>query len=267
MASRWTTERVLQAAHEWVWIPDDAVRETSADLDVVGYPSYFAMPTQVMRTSSELPFDQLLARARDLAGAWNRDALFWWVRADSRPTDLEDQLLAHGASLVEETDILAIDLLGISAEQPALAAVSIDQLLVQRVSDERTVRDAEMIAAIAFETVPTPESRLPDILTDVEQTWYERTGFRSVAYLDDQPVATGGCTLVGEVARLWGAGVLPQHHGQGAYRSVLLHRLKLARLLGASLALTKGRTNTSGPILRRAGFTRYGVERCYRLTG
>ena len=30
------------------------------------------------------------------------------------------------------------------------------------------------------------------------------------------------------------------------------------------LALVKGRVETSGPILRRAGFTAYGDERCYR---
>lgn len=260
MAGRWTTERVLQAAREWVWIPDDAVRDTTADLDIVGYPSYFEMPTQVLRTSSELPFDDLLAHARDLAASWGRHVLFWWVVDDSRPTDLEDQLLSHGAILAEETDILAIDL-----GRALPPAVVDDRLVVQRICDEPTVRAGEMVAALAFGTEPPSDSRLPDILADVEQSWRERTGFRSIACLDAQPVATGGCTVVGEVARLWGAGVVPGHRGRGAYRAILHHRLELARTLGATLALTKGRTNTSGPILRRAGFTRYGAERCYRL--
>jgi hypothetical protein len=39
--------------------------------------------------------------------------------------------------------------------------------------------------------------------------------------------------------------------------------MALAREHGATLALVKGRVETSGPILRRAGFTAYGEERSY----
>ena len=76
----------------------------------------------------------------------------------------------------------------------------------------------------------------------------------------------GGYTLVGEVARLWGAGTRPAFRGRGAYRSLLAARMKLAREHGATLALVKGRVETSGPILRRAGFSSYGEERSYCLT-
>jgi hypothetical protein len=34
---------------------------------------------------------------------------------------------------------------------------------------------------------------------------------------------------------------------------------------GAAMALVKGRVETSGPILRRAGFTAYGQEVVYRV--
>lgn len=261
MGSRWTSGLVLEAAREWVWIPDDAERATTPELDIVGYPDYFVMPTQVMRASGEAPFDELLARARGIAEDWGRRELFWWVGRDDQRTDIEEQLLKHGAVLVEETDILAIEL----AAEPVTPGSPAD-FTVRRVCDEATVRDAEAIAAAAFDTEPTPDSRLTGVLAEVEETWRGRTSFRSIAYLDDLPVATAGCTLADEVARLWGAGVLAEYRGKGAYRAVLQHRLGLARSLGASLALTKGRTNTSGPILRRAGFERYGVERCYRLT-
>ncbi len=53
---------------------------------------------------------------------------------------------------------------------------------------------------------------------------------------------------------------------RGAYRAVLAERLRLARAHGAALALTKGRVETSCPILLRAGFTDYGEERCYWLS-
>ncbi len=256
-----TDERVMQAAREWVWIPDGALRDTSEDLDIVAYPAYFAMPTQVLRTSSRLPFDDLLARARGIARDWGRDDLFWWVAGDSHPADLEDRLLDHGAVLAEETAVLAIDL---RAGVPSLDVPA--DVSVRLVTDAESVRDAEMIAATAFETSPTPVQRLPEVLAEVRQSWRERSGFRSVAYVQDSPAATGGCTLAGDVARLWGAGSLPVFRGRGAYRAVLTHRLTVARELGATLGLVKGRTNSSGPILQRAGFIRYGEERSYRIT-
>ena len=46
---------------------------------------------------------------------------------------------------------------------------------------------------------------------------------------------------------------------------VLAERLRLAREHGVALALVKGRVETSGPILLRAGFADYGQERCYWL--
>jgi len=42
-------------------------------------------------------------------------------------------------------------------------------------------------------------------------------------------------------------------------------RLRIATAAGATLALTKGAVDTSGPILTRAGFVRYGEERVLAL--
>jgi hypothetical protein len=47
--------------------------------------------------------------------------------------------------------------------------------------------------------------------------------------------------------------------------AVLAERLRLARAHGATLALVKGRVETSGPILVRSGFAAYSEERCYWL--
>jgi GNAT superfamily N-acetyltransferase len=91
------------------------------------------------------------------------------------------------------------------------------------------------------------------------------SSFREVASLETEPVSTGGCTLHGEVAQLWGAVTLREHRRRGCYRAVLAERLRLARAHGATLALVKGRPETSGPILRRAGFTDCDTERCFWL--
>ena len=47
---------------------------------------------------------------------------------------------------------------------------------------------------------------------------------------------------------------------------MLAARLDYAAAHDMTMALVKGRVQTSGPILRRAGFGVYGQERSYRLT-
>jgi hypothetical protein len=46
---------------------------------------------------------------------------------------------------------------------------------------------------------------------------------------------------------------------------VLAERLRLARDHGATLVMAKGRVLPSAPTLLRAGFTDYGLQRCYWL--
>lgn len=91
----------------------------------------------------------------------------------------------------------------------------------------------------------------------------DRQGFAILATIDAMPAAAGRCRMYGEVARLAGAVTLPKARKQGAYERVLAARLTLARSWGATLALTRARPSTSVPILARAGFERYRIERCY----
>ena len=52
-------------------------------------------------------------------------------------------------------------------------------------------------------------------------------------------------------------------HSEISDRAVLAARLSYAVAHGATMALVKGRIDTSGPILRRAGFIAYGREPAY----
>jgi hypothetical protein len=81
-----------------------------------------------------------------------------------------------------------------------------------------------------------------------------------VAYVDGEPATTAGCTLAGEVARLWGGATRPELRGRGAYRASLGARLWLAQQQGAALGLVRAVTTTSAPIVRRLGFTGHGVD-------
>ena len=85
-----------------------------------------------------------------------------------------------------------------------------------------------------------------------------------VAYLDGVPVGAGESPSAGDVARLWGGAVREEARGlRRLPRRCLDARLRYGRDHGATMALVKGRIQTSGPILRRAGFERYGEERSY----
>jgi GNAT superfamily N-acetyltransferase len=90
-------------------------------------------------------------------------------------------------------------------------------------------------------------------------------GGMAVAYIDGSPAGSGGVHIVGGVARLFGGGVVESARGQGVYRALLAARLAYGVAHGATMALVKGRAETSGPILRRAGFAVYGQELVYRV--
>ena len=70
----------------------------------------------------------------------------------------------------------------------------------------------------------------------------------------------------GDVARLYGAVTLPEFRSRGCYHAVLGARLRIARDLGATIAITRGRPLTSGRLLVTSGFTVHDVETCYRLS-
>ncbi|WP_124707437.1 GNAT family N-acetyltransferase [Gordonia insulae] len=85
-----------------------------------------------------------------------------------------------------------------------------------------------------------------------------------VASVAGIPVGAGGYSLAGEVARLWGAAVLPEYRGRGVYRGLILDRVLDGRRRGATLALVHAE-QTSSPILQRIGFGRFGERRRVRI--
>lgn len=107
----------------------------------------------------------------------------------------------------------------------------------------------------------TVEDGYAEYLRDLEQ----QQGFAIIATVDGERVAVGRCRMYGEVARLFGAVILPQARNRGAYGRVLAARLTQAKTWGATLAQTRARPSTSALTLMRAGFERYRVERCYRI--
>jgi len=247
-----------------VWIPPDAQQVRTREYQLIAYPEDFQHPTEVAWTAAARPAAEVIAEVTAQVRTWGRDRVYWWVRGDTRPADTEATLQERGATLAQTVQVLAYDMTsGVPDLGPASPGAGLRAELVR---DEPTLRATHLVAAEVWDD---HRERTPAVvageLADITAALRAWSDFRVVVYCGDEPAAAGGCTLVGEVARLWGAGTRPAFRGRGAYRSLLAARMKLAHERRATLALVKGRVETSGPILRRAGFSSYGEERSYCL--
>jgi hypothetical protein len=262
--AEWTEQDILEAAAAWVWVPAGAEQVRTDEYQLIRYPDRLIDPTwppaHVAWSKTTRAVDDVIDEVAGHVRAWDLGRVHWWVSNVSAPSDTEQVLRARGGVLDETLEVLAYDL---SFTGPAPDAP--EDVTVELVHDERTVRAAAFVAATGWGRPDPDEAEVARQLADLTGGVREGPGFRIVAFVGNQPVSTGGCTLAGPVARLWGAVTLPAWRGRGGYRSVLAERMRLAAQRGATLALVKGRVDTSGPILKRVGFLRHGEERRYRL--
>ncbi|MGH3202487.1 MAG: GNAT family N-acetyltransferase [Streptosporangiaceae bacterium] len=213
---------------------------------------------QVTWSRTTRPLGEVIDEIAGHARGWGVPGVAWWISAATEPAGTEEALRARDAELIDAVQILARELGG---ELPELDVP--DNVVVELVQDERTFRASSAITVQGWGRPEPDEAELARQLDETLANLTTWSSFRLVALVDGEPVTTGGCTLAGEVAQLWGAITLPASRGRGSYRAVLAERLRLAREHGATLALVKGRILTSGPTLLRAGFADYGQERCY----
>ena len=253
-------DRVAAASAAWVWFPDDATAVSAEDHLLVRWPAYFDAPPTLLRTDPDAHPDEVLDEVTDRVRAWGAATVECWVKLDA-PPGLEEALAARGAEAGEVVDVFALDLAaGVPDLDPPAEVETRWQL------DEATTRDALGVAVEAFgEGSVPPDERVRELAEEAAAAHREGWGGTSVAYLDGRPVGSGGLTLAEDVARLWGGGVVPAARGRGVYRALLAARLEHAVRRGATMALVKGRVDTSAPILLRAGFAAYGQERAYLL--
>ncbi len=256
MTTNWDAEAVLAASNKWSWVPDGAPHVRTDEYLVVACPDYFLTPTSARVFGSERDAVVLADEIADIARGFGRDRLWWRLSELTRPEGLEPELVRRGATVVERMDVLALP---IADGVPDLAVP--DDVEVRRVTDPQTVRDAIAVGNDAFGGEEPTDEQVASSLAEVERGLGDDSGGRWVAYVDGRPAGTGGYTLADDVCRLWGGGTHGTLRGRGAYRAVLAARLDAARAAGATLALTHGVVDTSSPILRRMGFTRYGEER------
>ena len=262
--SSWTPRRVLDAMVAMEWSPDGAIEVRTDDYRLIRYPDWALDPTfpaaQVTRSRTGRSVAEIIDEVATQVRRWRLPGVAWRVSSETWPPDTEATLRARGGKRIDAVRILARELDG----DPADLAVPAD-VHVELVAGERAFRAASLITMRVWgRKEPSDEALAREFAEAIRdlQTW---SSFRLLASLGGEPVACGGCTLHADVAHLHGAVTLREYRRRGAYRAVLAERLRLARSHGATLALVKGRTETSGPILLRAGFAEYDEERSYWL--
>jgi 8-oxo-dGTP pyrophosphatase MutT (NUDIX family) len=251
-------DEVLAAAAAWTWTPYDATVAETEHLTLV-----VRNGRATVNRAEGTDAAKLIIAVIRLAGANRADEIVWPVHPGTVPAGLGAALERAGAEVEVQSDISSYDLTGPlpSLEVPADVTVEI-------VNDAVQLEEAYPVVAAAFEEpVASAEYRATDAAQLAEQVALgeQRRQFQFIARIEGRVVASGGVTVDGPAARLWGAAVHPDARGRGAYRAILAARLQLAAQLGARFALVKARTGTSAPILRRAGFVAHGQETTYKL--
>jgi GNAT superfamily N-acetyltransferase len=173
--------------------------------------------------------------------AHGRTALSWEVGSSATPPDLVERLLELGLMMDDEP--LRV---GMALSSPPSGLPEVE---VRRAESDADLRIAEEIASSVFGT-PFREPAPPDPSTSVY-----------LAYVDGHPIgrATGSFSEHG--VTLFGAAVLPEARGRGAYRALVHARWQDAVARGTPLAVTDAGSQ-SRPILERMGFREVCTIRC-----
>ncbi len=255
------SEEVVAACRAWTWVPDDARTEETDEYLLVRFPDYADRLLVVLRfqpAGDEVAaLERLLARAAETG----LPDVTIWVRLDAA-AGLDHVMTGRGGVLDETTDVLARDLTG---GVPDLGRNGVEVRWVEGEDAVDRLRDSHTVFSTVFGGAVPPESRLEVEALQARHDHAHGLGGGLVAYVDGVPVGSGGLTVVDGVARLWSGSVVERHRGRGAYRALLAARLAYAVEHGCTMGLVKGRVETSGPILRRAGFEVFGQERAYRF--
>ena len=174
-----------------------------------------------------------------------------FYRLGSGATEVMDVLGSMSAAPAGVYDIVAT---GAPAPPADVLQGSTD---VVEVRTREQVAEFERTSALGW-GYPPPSDQA------IDAAWQRLEPGSFLARCGGVAAGTGGFTLVGPVARFWGAAVVPAARGRGVYRALVASRLRAAAARGATLALVHAGP-ASSPILQRLGFVKFGERRTFRV--
>ncbi len=246
-------DRVRAAARRWIWVPVDATEVTTEEYRLNHYTDY----TGVQWSRTQRPLAALLDEVVEHARAAGRPRVRWWIDDRTRPADTADELASLGLRRAQRLEVLALSVEAVLAEPEDVEVVE----LTTREQVERGMR----LSAEVFGYSPPTAAQVDDQTAMVSRPVAERTSRSYRALVDGAPVAHAGSTVDGDALRLWDGAVVPTYRGRGAYRALVARRLRDACSTTAEVARVTAVDDTSAPILKRLGFTRYGEQYCWTL--
>jgi GNAT superfamily N-acetyltransferase len=196
--------------------------------------------------------DERTREVMDRFGARDRN-LVWFVEPSS-PPGLERTLIAQG--LKRSTEWHGMMLTDLSISIPTNAHVRAEEL---------SEANAEEYAVLRAMLDPGPNAL--DRHRGATQRYLAMPQRSLQIFL---PRVTGNLVGVaslvirsGGVAYLREAETLPEYRGRGVYRTMVAHRLAVARATGCTGAVVQAVTDTSAPVLTRLGFEAVGRFAAY----
>lgn len=261
----WTDDRVWEAVDAWRWIPPGSKLSVHENFALAVTPGSYSLTLAYGfhardAPSAEAALTELQKQVRALGGTGVRVQ----VGPHSRPADLSERLQGRGYRLAEEAEALAWELRDDSGG-PSLPSFRPTEGVEVREALTESDYDGFLSLSTPIFGDPTPSGETMVAFRDEFDRMVRETGHsdRFVAWKGTTPIGRAGMEIVGEVARLWGTGVLPEHRRGGVYGLLVRARCEEAARRGASLALVMARVGTSGPILKHHGFRAVGSVRLF----
>jgi GNAT superfamily N-acetyltransferase len=181
-------------------------------------------------------------------------AFRWWVTPDTRPTNLDQLLLARGFTH-------AYDSLGMTADLAKLQAARPSALRIERVTNEQEMSVFTTILTTVFERPEADRqawlSAYRDLGLGEDSQWIHFLG-----YLGDMPVATTSCMIDGDLAGIYLVATLAAARGRGAGSALTLHAMQHARDRGARTAALQS-SEMGESVYRGIGFIPRATLRLY----
>ena len=244
-------DQVLRASAEWIspWFPAHSLH---TDLGWLEYYLLDGTATVMRVRPGDMTAAEFVNKVLAELGRQGATQVHWQTGPGSSPAGVDQVLTDLGASVHE-----IIDICGHSLDRAFPTGSLAQSVSVRPVGTRDDAARFERTSAQAWGYPPPSEE-------DIDRTFADSTAGYFIGCWHGVPAGAGGYTLVGDIARFWGAAVVPEFRGRGVYRGLVHARMADARNRGARLALVHARP-TSSPILQRLGFDVFGQRKVWSI--